>query len=90
MARGREAGEREEKLIITEDLPARKDIIVSMILITSKRTQVETVSLQVRELKLKQFQILSQGNTVKMNSDLVQLHCPHFFLCYNRKSFQIP
>ena len=44
MARGREAGEREEKLIITEDLPARKDIIVSMILITSKRTQVETVS----------------------------------------------
>ena len=44
MARGREAQEREEKLIITEDLPGRRDINLSMILITSKRTQIETVS----------------------------------------------
>ena len=49
MARGREAGEREEKLIITEDLPGRRDIMVSMI------------KNQVRELKLKQFQVIPQG-----------------------------
>jgi len=49
MARGREAGEREEKLIITEDLPGRRDIMVSVI------------KNQVRELKLKQFQVIPQG-----------------------------
>ena len=44
VARGSDTEEREEKLLITEDHPGSRDIIVIMILITSKRTQIETVS----------------------------------------------
>lgn len=78
MARGREAEEREEKLIITEDHPGSRDIIVIMILITSKRTQIETVSNN------------SPGEHSQHELWSCPTHCPQFFLCYNSKSFQIP
>lgn len=55
----------------------------------SSSLSLSLFSVQVRELKLKQFKLIPHGNTVNMNSDPVRLHCPRSFLCYNRKSFQI-